>query len=67
MDRVISLGVRILEALFFIGLLGSAIVVIWSFIEDMATIFTKDEPVVPMTVAENRAPAITPDVITKTA
>lgn len=36
------LGIRVLEALFFLGLIGSAIVVLISFIEDGRELFGKD-------------------------
>lgn len=52
MDSVIHVGVLVLEWLFFLGLIGSAVVVVWSFVEDMATIFTKDGPVAPELPAE---------------
>jgi hypothetical protein len=44
MDRLVHLGVRIIEIVFFTGLAGSAIVVAWSFVEDMFQIFEKDQP-----------------------
>ena len=36
------LGMRILEALFFVGLAGSAIVIVISFIEDGRELFGED-------------------------
>ncbi len=36
------LGIRILEAMFFLGLVGSAIVVLISFFEDGKELFGKD-------------------------
>lgn len=36
------LGIRILEAMFFLGLAGSAIVVLISFFEDGKELFGKD-------------------------
>ena len=38
---------RVLEASFFIGLVGSSVVVLISFIEDGKELFGKDEPVEP--------------------
>ena len=35
---------RVLEAMFFIGLAGSTIVVLISFVEDGKELFGKDEP-----------------------
>jgi len=39
MGTLIDFGVKILEALFFIGMAGSAIVVCISFIEDIRILF----------------------------
>ena len=36
------LGMRILETMFFVGLVGSAIVILISFIEDGKELFGKD-------------------------
>jgi len=37
------IGMRVLEAMFFLGLAGSAVVVVISFIEDGKELFGKDE------------------------
>ena len=37
-----ALGIRILEAMFFLGLVGSAVVVLISFFEDGKELFGKD-------------------------
>jgi hypothetical protein len=37
------LGIRLLEVMFFVGLVGSAIVVLISFIEDGKELIGKDE------------------------
>jgi hypothetical protein len=37
------LGMRLLEIMFFVGLVGSTVVVIISFIEDGKELFGKDE------------------------
>ena len=37
-------AMRLLEAMFFIGLAGSTIVVLISFVEDGKELFGKDEP-----------------------
>jgi hypothetical protein len=37
------LGMRLLEAMFFLGLVGSAIVVIISFVEDGKELFSNKE------------------------
>jgi hypothetical protein len=38
------LAMRLLEIMFFVGLAGSAVVVIISFVEDGKELFGKDEP-----------------------
>jgi len=38
------LAMRLLEIMFFVGLTGSAVVVIISFVEDGKELFGKDEP-----------------------
>jgi len=43
MEVVIIILVRILEALFLIGIIGSLIVILMSGIEDVETIFEPDE------------------------
>ena len=40
---LITIAVRILEAMFALGLIGSAIVVILTSIEDFRTLFKKDD------------------------
>jgi hypothetical protein len=40
---LITIAVRILEAMFAVGLIGSAIVVILTSIEDFRTLFKKDD------------------------
>ncbi len=37
-----SLGIRILESMFFVGLLGSTVVVIISFFEDAKELFGEE-------------------------
>jgi hypothetical protein len=41
------LAMRLLEIMFFVGLAGSAVVVIISFVEDGKELFGKDEPIQP--------------------
>jgi hypothetical protein len=41
------LAMRLLEIMFFVGLAGSAVVVIISFVEDGKELFGKDEPIPP--------------------
>jgi hypothetical protein len=47
---IVSLGVggtfavRVLEVLFACGIIGSAIVVVITFVEDLKEVFSKDEP-----------------------
>jgi hypothetical protein len=43
MDAAIAFGAHIVVVLFFIGLAGSSIVVVLSFVEDFAELFSKDE------------------------
>jgi hypothetical protein len=38
------LAMRVLEIMFFVGLAGSSIVVLISFVEDAKELFGKDEP-----------------------
>jgi len=38
------LAMRVLEVMFFVGLAGSAVVVLISFVEDGKELFGKDEP-----------------------
>jgi len=37
-------AIRVLEVMFFVGLAGSAVVVLISFVEDGKDLFGKDEP-----------------------
>ncbi|HTW79341.1 MAG TPA: hypothetical protein VME23_07365 [Terracidiphilus sp.] len=37
------LGMRVLEVMFFLGLIGSAIVVLISFVEDGKELFSKED------------------------
>ena len=43
MEAVMLIMVRILETLFLVGIIGSAIVILMSGIEDIETIFEPDE------------------------
>ena len=38
------IAMRLLEVMFFVGLVGSAVVVLISFVEDGRELFGKDEP-----------------------
>jgi hypothetical protein len=42
--QVALFAMRLLEVMFFVGLAGSAIVVLISFVEDGRELFGKDEP-----------------------
>lgn len=42
-----KLGMHILEVMFFVGLIGSSVVVLISFIEDGKELFGEDEPILP--------------------
>ena len=42
--QVAIFAMRVLEVMFFVGLTGSAVVVLISFIEDGKELFGKDEP-----------------------
>ena len=41
---IVFLAMRLLEVMFFVGLVGSAVVVLISFVEDGKELFGKDEP-----------------------
>lgn len=43
MDAAIAFGAHIVVALFFIGLAGSSVVVLISFVEDFAELFSGNE------------------------
>jgi hypothetical protein len=43
MDLAITIGIRILEILFFAGWIGSAIVIVWSLIDYIAIFTRKNE------------------------
>lgn len=43
MDEVIKVGIRTLEVLFFGGLIGSAILVLITAVEDIETVFGSDD------------------------
>jgi len=45
--HLVKLAIDILDTMFFVGLVGSAVVVIISFIEDGKELFGKDEPAQP--------------------
>ena len=40
-------AMRVLETMFFVGLIGSSVVVLISFFEDGRELFGKDEPIPP--------------------
>ncbi len=42
-ERAVLLAAHILEAIFFVGMAGSALVVVLSFIEDFVELFHSDE------------------------
>lgn len=44
MAHLAIFGMRILEALFLVGLAGSAVVVLISFVEDIGVLFERDRP-----------------------
>ena len=41
--QIALIAMRVLEAMFFVGLAGSAIVVVVSFVEDGKELFSKEE------------------------
>ncbi len=41
---MLTAGIRIIETLFVLGVVGSGVVVILTTIEDVRTLFKKDEP-----------------------
>jgi hypothetical protein len=44
MDLLIHIGVRILETLFFLGVVGSTVVLVLTTIEDVETLTESDDP-----------------------
>jgi hypothetical protein len=44
MNPVVAISVRILEVLFFVGWIGSAVVILLAGIEDMHTVLKGHEP-----------------------
>ena len=40
-------AMKVLETMFFVGLIGSSVVVLISFVEDGRELFGKDEPIPP--------------------
>ena len=45
MDAVIAFLVHLMEALFLIGIVGSAVVILMSGVEDVHSVFMHEEPV----------------------
>ena len=43
MDTALAIGVRFVDTLFFIGLIGSSAVVLLSFVEDFSELFSREE------------------------
>lgn len=43
MHMIAVFFMRVLETMFFVGLLGSAVVIVISFIEDFAVLIRRDE------------------------
>lgn len=46
---LLTIAIRVLETLFLLGVVGSAIVVILTAIEDFQTLFTNDKKTIPTT------------------
>jgi hypothetical protein len=44
MDLLVHIGVRILETLFFLGVVGSTVVLVLTTIEDVETLTESDDP-----------------------
>ena len=44
MDLLVRIGVRILETMFFLGVAGSAVVVLLTIVEDVETLAESDDP-----------------------
>lgn len=44
MDLLVLIGVRFLEAIFFLGMAGSVVVLLLTTIEDVETLTESDEP-----------------------
>jgi hypothetical protein len=47
MHEFAAYAIRLLSAVFFLGLLGSAVVAVISFVEDFGELFSSDESVEP--------------------
>jgi hypothetical protein len=43
MDTAIALGARFVETLFFVGLAGSTVVILLSFVEDISELFSQED------------------------
>jgi hypothetical protein len=43
MDTALAIGVRFVETLFFVGLAGSSVVVLLSFVEDFSQLFSQED------------------------
>ncbi|HVZ18006.1 MAG TPA: hypothetical protein VG897_12860 [Terriglobales bacterium] len=58
MNFAITIGVRILEVLFFAGWIGSAVVILWSLIDYIRIFMETDEtiPQSPTVVQEPKTP-----------
>ena len=58
MQQIVLMLMHILDVIFFLGLAGSSVVVVYSFIEDTVELFAKDDviPPQPVTGPESAAP-----------
>jgi hypothetical protein len=43
METALAIGVRFVETLFFVGLAGSSVVVLLSFVEDFSQLFSQED------------------------
>lgn len=51
MQQIVLMLMHLLDVIFFLGLAGSSVVVVYSFIEDTAELFAKDDVIPPQPVS----------------
>lgn len=59
MQAIVLMLMHFLDVIFFLGLAGSSVVVVYSFVEDTIELFAKDDVIPPQSVStpESAAPA----------
>jgi len=60
MQQFAIIVMKVLEVMFFVGLAGSSVVVLISFVEDGKELFGKDEPPESRSDRPASTPAVTP-------